>query len=82
MAKNKTEQQLREEMEATKVKDFLKAFDEATKPVFKQYGLILQPIIQTNSVGGMNPAFGIGKYTVEEVTPQDPDGESPQPEAI
>jgi hypothetical protein len=27
----------------------------------------------------MNPAFGVGKYTVEEVTPQDSPNESEEP---
>jgi purine nucleoside phosphorylase len=72
MAQNKTEQELRKEVEAKQVEAFLIEFDEVTKPIFKKHGYIIQPIIQTNQVGGMNPAFGVGKYVVEEVSPQDP----------
>jgi hypothetical protein len=78
MAKQKSEQELRAEVEQKQVEAFLKEFDEVTKPIFKKHGYIIQPIIQTNSVGGMNPSFGVGKYKVEEVTPQDPkEGSTP-----
>jgi len=72
----KTKEQLTKEVESQQIERFLKEFDEVTKPIYKKHGYIIQPIIQTNSVGGMNPAFGVGKYTVEEVTPQDPPNES------
>jgi len=72
MAKQKSEQELRKEVEQKQVEAFLKEYDETVQPIFKKHGYIIQPIIQTNSVGGMNPSFGVGKYKVEEVTPQDP----------
>jgi hypothetical protein len=74
---NKSKEQIAQEMKASQeskaIEAFLKEFDEITKPIFKKHGYIIQPIIQTNQVGGLNPAFGVGKYKVEEVTPQDPD---------
>jgi hypothetical protein len=82
MAKNKSEQELRQELEAKKLEAFLKEFQEVTEPVYKKHALIMQPIIQINQVGGMNPAWGVGKYKLEEVTYQDPVNESEKPETV
>jgi hypothetical protein len=68
----KSKEELTKEIEAKQVERFLKEFDETVQPIFKKHGYIIQPIIQTNQLGGMNPAFGVGKYKVEEVSPQDP----------
>lgn len=80
MAKQRTEQELRAELEAKKIEAFLKEFQEVTEPIYRKHGLIMQPIILQNQVGGLNPSFGVGKYKVTEVTPQDPNGEVKEPE--
>lgn len=76
MAKNKTEQELRAELQQKKVADYLKAYEDAYEehitPINKKYELRLIPTIQVNKIGGMNPAYGLETYKLEEVTPQDP----------
>jgi hypothetical protein len=76
MAKNKTEQELRAELEQKKVQDYLKAYEAAYEahitPINIKYSLRLIPTIVHNKVGGMNPAYGLETYKREEVTPQDP----------
>lgn len=73
---NKSEQELRAEMEQKKVEKFLKEYEEAYEkhitPINKKHELRLIPTIQHNKVGGMNPAYGLEQYKLEEVTPQDP----------
>ena len=80
MAKKKTEQELRNELEQKKVNDYLKEYETAYEatltPINKKYQLRLIPTIVVNKVGGMNPAYGLEKYIVEEVTPQDPPNEN------
>jgi hypothetical protein len=80
MAKNKTEQELRAELEQKKVQDFLKEYEEAYEkhitPINIKYSLRLIPTITHNKVGGMNPAYGLETYKREEVTPQDPVNEN------
>lgn len=77
MAKNKTEQELRAELEQKKVEDYLKEYEAAYEahitPINLKYGMRLVPTIQHNKIGGMNPAYGLEAYKREEVTPQDPD---------
>lgn len=76
MAKNKTEEQLRLELEQKNLEKFLKEYEEAYEkhitPINVKYSLRLIPTIQHNKIGGMNPAYGIEKYSREEVSPQDP----------
>lgn len=76
MAKNKTEDEIRKELEQKKVQDFLKEYEKAYEahitPINVKYSLRLIPTITHNKVGGMNPAYGIETYTREVVTPQDP----------
>lgn len=81
MAKNKTEQEIRSELEHKKTETFLKEYEEAyaqyIQPINKKYQLRLIPVILGNKVGGLNPGYGLETYIVEEVTPQDPDVATP-----
>lgn len=76
MAKNKTEQEIRAELQQKKVEDYLKEYEAAYEahitPINLKYELRLIPTIVQNQVGGLNPAHGLEKYKREEVTPQDP----------
>lgn len=80
MSKNKTEQELRSELQDKKVEDYLKeyqaAYDLHITPINKKFQLRLIPTIQHNKVGGINPAYGLETYIIEEVTPQDPPNEN------
>lgn len=80
MTKNKTEQELRLELEQKNIEKYLKEYEEAYEkhitPINIKYKKRLIPTIQHNQVGGMNPAYGLEEYTREEVSPQDPDEKS------
>lgn len=74
MASKNTELKL--EQQQKKTQEYLDAYKEAYEqhitPLNIKYGLRLIPTIVTNQIGGMNPAYGLEKYTREEVSPQDP----------
>jgi hypothetical protein len=72
MAKQKSEQELRKEVEQKQVEAFLKEYFEIVQPICKKHGYIIEPVMKTNNVGAIYPDWGVGHYKVTEVTPQDP----------
>lgn len=85
MSKNKTEQELRVELEQKKSEEYLKeyekAYEEYITPLNIKYSRRLIPTIVHNKVGGMNPAYGIEEYKRENVTPHNPDEKPLETEA-
>jgi len=73
MAKNKTEQELRVELEQKKQADFLKEYSEAIQPIIDKYSMAVIPVVRNLSTEykvHYEAAFAVQKFTKEEVRVQ------------
>jgi hypothetical protein len=73
MAKQKTEEQLRREMQEKQLKEYLKEYEEAyekhIEPINLKYAWKVVPVIRTDKYGGMFPAYDVEKYIKIETKP-------------
>jgi hypothetical protein len=73
MAKNKTEQQLRDDLLAKKRKEFLEKCNEVLQPIFNEYSMRLVPVIYNNSTEykvHYESGFAVQSFTKEEIKVQ------------
>jgi hypothetical protein len=73
MAKNKTEQELRVDLEKKKQADFLKEYSEAIQPIIDKYSMAVIPVVRNMSTEykvHYEAAFAVQKFTKEEVKVQ------------
>jgi hypothetical protein len=73
MAKNKTEQQLRDDLLAKKRKEFLEKCNEVLQPIFDEYSMRLVPVIYNNSTEykvHYEAGFAVQSFTKEEIKVQ------------